>query len=605
MPAPSQPPDPAPTPSRGRGRSLRRFLGRDSRDHLWSFLDFLDARPARKKLLLIGIPILALAAGLGVWGYERWARTNAIRIARQWLQAGRLDRASDAVRDALAAEPGLPDSWRVASELAWREGNKATAVDYAKKAAAVSRYQNEEVLAWAEAAILSDDLPGAQEALACLDPAAVARSARALRLKGEIARRQLRFGDARDDFRGALELDTKAGVPSVAIDEVPLGISDLQEPGDAGRADGQAILTKWAPDPDWGAAALRALLNDAVVHREAGPATRLAETLRAHPRCTLGDIPTCLQALQRFGPEHYEAALTALEKSSGANPTAASQLLGWLNQIGQPAEAARWGATLDPAMARKPPVAQGIAEALRATGRWADLQDWTAHVDWGAEVAFLGYAYGLAAARGRGDAPAADTALRNLESDGRRSPAHALFAGDSLYAWGFPDESARLLWLASERPDLALTALGTLARLYQMRRDAVGEYRAFSRLAEVLPADRGVANNYAYFAAVTDLGSQTRVKQIAADNFDHEPENIYYRSTYAFVLAWSGQGAEAMKVIEPVARDWAKSPAIAFAYGAALTAVGRAPEARPVFESLNPRTLSPQEIGWIRTALRK
>jgi predicted Zn-dependent protease len=604
MPTPSEPPDPQSPSTKEAARSLRRFMARDSREHLWALLDFLDARPAMKRTLLIGLPALVIAAGLGVLGYQRWARTNAIRIAQQWLDAGRLDRAGAAIQDALRNEPDLPASWRLASELAWKGGNRAASVDYAKRAAEVSRYQADYVLSWAEASILSDDTAQAREAESYLDPASGRSSPRALRLAGEIARRGGLFADARDQFQAALDEDTKAGSQSPALDEVPLGIVCLQTGSAGDRARGNALLAKWAPDPSWGVDALRALLADAVAHGERGATARWADALQMNPRCTLGDIPVCLKALAGSDTERYRAMLAQIEEKSRSSPTQAAQLLGWLNQIGQGAEAIRWGGSLDPATARKPPVAPGIAEALRAAGRWADLQSWVDQGDWGKDVGFLGWAYGMVAARQLGDGHKADSLWQSLLADGRLYPAHALFVGDALVEWGFPREAADLLWEAADRPDLAYQALGSLARLYQVQHDAAGQFRAFSRLSAMRPANRGIANNLAYFAALTDLGSQTHIERIAEDNFNSEPGNVAYRSTYAFVLVWSGQASKAMSVLEPVSRDWRKSPAVAFAYGAALASLGRKSEAREAFDSLDPRNLGPQEQDWIRAALR-
>ena len=118
------------------------------------------------------------------------------------------------------------------------------------------------------------------------------------------------------------------------------------------------------------------------------------------------------------------------------------------------------------------------------------------------------------------------------------------------------------------------------------------------------PADRRIANNLAYFAAVTDLGSQALIRRIAEDNFTHEPGNVYYRSTYALVLVWSGEASRAMSVLEPVSRNWKDTPAVAFAYGATLAGLGRKSEAKEVFDSLKPGDLGPQEIEWIRSTLR-
>jgi len=582
---------------------VRRFMGRSTRENLWAFLDLLDARPGLKRALLIGVPALVVIAGFGIWGYERWTRTNSILIARQWLDAGRLDRAGVAVRDALATAPDVPAPWRLASELAWRKGNRSESVDYAQKAAAIGAYQTDDVLSWAEASILSDDVQQAKEAEAFLDPEAARGSARAQRLAGEIARHDQRYSEARDRFQAALKIDAGSGTPSAAIDEIPLGIVSLQTGADDDRTRGQVLLAKWATDPNWGVEALRALLADAVAHKDRAATSRWADALRVHPRCTLGDVPVCLKALAESNSDLYQAVLAPLEEKSRQNPTAAAQLLGWLTQIGQAAEALRWGESLDPEVARKPPIAPGIAEALRTTHAWADLQAWVDKADWGPDVGFLGWAYAMIAARELGDGPKSDAYWQSLLTNGHASPAHALFAGESLYAWGYPKESAELLWAAAERPDLAFQALGSLARLYQEQRDAVGQYRAFSRLNAMRPDDRKIANNLAYFAALTDLGSQVQIERIAADNYSHEPGNLVYRSTYAFVLVWEGQASRAMKLLDPVSREWRNSPALAFAYGATLASLGRGQEAKQVFGAFNPRDLDPREIEWIRTAL--
>jgi len=604
MPKPADLPDPqSDSPKRASGW-LRRMLSRGARENLWALLDALDARPALKRSLIIGVPALLVLSGLGVWGYQHWARTNAIRIARQWLDAGRLDRAGAAVQDALSAEPDLPVSWSLASELAWRKGNRPASVEYARKAAAVGNYQAADVLAWAEASVLADDMEQAGQAMGHIDAATAAESPRALRLSGEIARRGHQFEEARDRFQAALRLDAGAGAGPLATDEVPLGIVCLQTGSPVDRKRGQALLAKWAPDLNWGTEALRALLADAVAHGDRAATAHWAQALSQHPRCTLGDVPVCLKALADSDPAAFHSMLAALEEKSAPDPNKSAQLLGWLTEIDQGAEAVRWGESLEPSTSMKPPIAVGIAEALRATQRWADLQAWLDRGDWGRDLEFERWALGMVAARQLGDAARADALWESLLSDGRLNPAHALFAGEALYAWGYPKESAELLWVAADRAELAYQALGSLARLYQVERDAAGQYKAWSRLNAMQPSDRKIANNFAYYAALTDLGSQTKVGKIAQDNFEKEPDNAVYRSTLAFVLVWGGQATRALKLMEPLAGEWRKSPAVAFAYGAALAGVGRKPEAKEVFYSLNPRELSPRETEWIQNALR-
>jgi tetratricopeptide (TPR) repeat protein len=579
-------------------------MARDSREHLWAFLDVLDARPGLKKALQVGLPSLLLVAGLAFWGYRHWSQTNSLRIARQWLNAGRLDRAAAAVQSALEVKPELPESWALASELAWRKGNHAVAVGYARKAAVVSSYRPDEVIAWAEASILSDDVDQAQEALGFLNSTTAHGSPRALRVSGELARRSGQFAVARDDFQAALAADRAAGVQDVAADEVPLGIVCLQTGSSDDRGRGQSLLGRWAPDDRWGVAALRALLADAQAHVDRKATAHWAGDLRGHPRCTLGDIPTCLRALSDSDPSSFGDMLAQLEAKGRSNPAQAAQLMGWLTEAGQGDEAIRWSGSLDPNGVRRPPVALGVAEALRTRSRWPELKTWVERCEWGTELGFIGWAYGFVASRQLGDEGGALSYWNSLSAHARLSPAHALFAGDSLYAWGYPKEASELLWIAAERPDQSYMALGTLARLYQVQRDALGQYKAFSRLNGLRPADRNIANNFAYFGALTDQGSQERIRRLAEENFSHEPGSLAYRATYAFVLVWSGQASRAMALLEPVAHDWRKSPAVAFAYGATLANLGRKSEAKEVLDSLDPRGMSIQEADWIRTALQ-
>ena len=156
-----------------------------------------------------------------------------------------------------------------------------------------------------------------------------------------------------------------------------------------------------------------------------------------------------------------------------------------------------------------------------------------------------------------------------------------------------------------ENSNFAVQALGTLARIYQSRGDADGQFRAFSRLAWLRPDDRDIANNLAYFAAVTGQANRTMVARIAKDNFESQPDNVTYRSTWAFVLCNLARPKEAMDVLQPVVSGWKTSRPIAWAYVAALAGIGQREEARKVLRTspIDPRLLSAQEINWMRAAL--
>jgi len=139
-------------------------------------------------------------------------------------------------------------------------------------------------------------------------------------LLGELARRQSRLEVAIPHFEAALKIDGPG-----AIDELPLGLCLTAQNDAAQRLRGLGLLEKWSGDPEWGATALRFLLEDAV-HRDARPAMlKWAVALRVHPRCTFGDVPRCLQALAAVDESKFEEELLRLEQAHRASPEASAQ----------------------------------------------------------------------------------------------------------------------------------------------------------------------------------------------------------------------------------------------------------------------------------------
>ena len=581
-----------------RWRRLKAWWGGfDLRDQWWRLLDLFEARRGLRRLVYGVLAVAIALTALRVWVYPWWTRRNALSIARQWIDAGRLDNAAQAVQDALTAAPGRPEPWRLAGELARLRGRKAEAMDDARQAATLGAGDPELVMEWAAAALLADQNEEAGRALAGLSPATSAESAYAQRLLGEVARRQGALTAAKNHFETALSLDG-----SQAIDEVPLGLILLNATDAARRQRGLDLLTKWTTDAEWGAEALRALLGDSINRDDRPGMLRWAPALRAHPRCTLGDIPNCLLALSRADERPFASAVAALEKDYAASPESAAQLVGWLNQIGHADEAVRWLTTLPLQGTPRPPLAVVGAEALRQTGSWRELREWTRQGDWG-DVEFLRWAYAMEAARAMGDHAQTDELWRTLRNHAATNNVHALFAGSTLFTWGRVEEAEALWWAAAEQtgPN-AITALGTLARHYQVRRDAEGQYRAFRKLHYLHPQDADATNNFVFFAALTKNGG-SQVEQLARENLARNPQNRTYLATCAFVCSAQGRNDEALALLQPVVSETAQSPTLAFAYGLALAGTGKKAEARALLGKLDPATQTTREAELIKNAL--
>ena len=581
------------------GRWGRRLSGIDLRERWWSVLDFLEARRRLRWTLYGVLAFLVLAGSLGMWSYYWWRDRNAISMARQWLAAGRLDHAGEAVQQALSAAPERPEAWAVAADFALRTGKKGEAVAYARQAALLDPGNPERALVWAADATLADLPEEAAKALAAIPASALENSAYGQRIAGELARRKGDLASARTHFETACRLDGP-----LAIDEVPLGTVLLDAADPADRQHGRALLEKWTGSPDWGTQALRTLLADALRRDDRPAMLKWAEALRNRPDCTAGDMPDCLLALSKTDEARFAQTLAAVEKSYAAtSPSAAADFIGWLNRIGRSADAVQWAQTLPRDAARRPPVAVALAEALRLSARWTELDAWTRDADWKeGNLEFMRWLYALEAARRLGQDDRATELWHTLHDHALVNAVHAMFAADTLYIWGRHDDALSLLWIAADQPGVGMQALGTLARYYQLQRDAEGQYRVFRKLRALRPQDADIGNNFAFFAALTG-NEENLAEAVARANHERHPDNLTYLSTYAFVLHVMDRDAEALVLLKPVAAGWKTSPALALAYGLALAGSGQKAEARTVLMTLDPGDGTTQEAVLVKSAL--
>jgi hypothetical protein len=581
------------------GRWRSRLATFDLRDRWWNLLNFVEARRRLRWTIYGVLAALVIFGSLGTWFYSWWRDRNAISVARQWLAAGRLDIAAEAVKEALTVAPERPEAWAVAADFAVRAGKITYAVPYARHAAMLDPGNWDRALVWAADAVLADLPNEANKALATIPAVALENSSYGQRIVGELARQKGDLASARAHFESACRLDGP-----LAIDEVPLGIVLLSASDPADRQRGSTLLEKWTADREWGAQTLRILLADALRHDDRAAMLKWADTLRIRPDCAVGDMPNCLLALSKADEVHFASALASLEKSyATTSPDNASVFIGWLNQIGRSDEALRWAQTLPREAAHRPPVAVAVAEALRQSGKWTGLDTWTKDGDWKhGDLEFLRWLYALEAARKLGQTARAGKLWHTLQDHAQLNGVHAVFAADTLYGWGWYDDAVSLLWLAADKPGVAMQALGTLARHYQMQRDAVGQYRAFKRLYTLRPEDADIANNFAFFAAVIG-NDDALIGRIVRTNHDRFPDNLNYLATYAFVLHVQNRDTDALALLKPVVSEWKNSTALAFAYGLALAGADQKAGARPVLSTINPATLTTQEADLIKSAL--
>ena len=577
---------------------LKRKAAFDLREQWWRLLDLIEAKHKLRRTIYAAVGAGILITLAIVWIYPWWNQRNVISIARGWLAAGRLDHAAEAVHEALEIAPEQSESWQVAASLARLGGNKSRAVDCSRHAASLMQGNADLILQWAADALLDNQLEETERALATLPNTSLAASPYAQRMLGEIARRRGEFSTARAHFEPALRLDGP-----LPIDEVPLGTILLNAHDETDRKRGLDLLGKWTASVEWGANVLRTLLADALIHDDRPAMLHWADTLRAHPRCTLGDIPNCLLALSKTDKTRFAEVLAIMEKNHAVDSGNIALLLSWLNQIGRSGEAIAWVKKLPPTLTKALPAAVSIAESLRQLADWSALLAWTRDADWGTDLESLRLAYTLQAARQLNQTSLAQELWKTLQSRATSDGGRTIFTADTLYSWGLWDNAVTLLWAIADQPEIAIQALGTLARHYQVERDATGQCRVFRRLHSLRADDPSIANNYAFFATLT--GDDLRAgEQIAVENFKKFPDSIAYRATYALVLCTQNRATEALEILKPVADHWKNSPVITLPYGLALAGTQQKAEARTVLATLSPDTLTKEETSLIKQAMR-
>lgn len=595
---PASPSEPPTAPARADwGKRLAAWRAMPPRELWWELLDAWDDH-RRLRRVVYGIAVGAALTGIAsVWVYPWWRERSTVRIAREWLETGRLDYAAAEVRRALISHPMLPEVWRLAAELERRAGRHDLAADRSARASDLAPGDATVALEWATDALRADRPEFARRAIARLTPETRDASAPAQRLLGELARRA---GD-RDGALSRYATARRLAGPG-PLDEIPIGRLLLLSPDAAEKQRGRELLARFTADPDWGAVALRALLGDALANGTPAERLRLADALREHPRCAVEDMPVCLRQLAVGDPERFAEVLAKLEQTRTRDPDLALGLVGWLNQIDRPRDALRWLASLEPAVAASPALRVAWAESFRLAGDWPGLTAHTEFGDWGEEYEFLRQAYAVEAARRRGDETRRAQLWQFLRAKLATNGVHAHYAAGALYLWGMTGEAVELAEGASTDPRVAVPALGFLARHYQTQRDALGQYRVFRRLHALRPDDAEIANNLAYFAALTGENSSL-AEALARKNLVARPGDAKRVATYAFVLALQGRSPEALALIEPLRANGADDPGLALAYGLALARERRRAEARVVLAPLLDRAQTEREAELIRAVL--
>jgi hypothetical protein len=161
-------------------------------------------------------------------------------------------------------------------------------------------------------------------------------------------------------------------------------------------------------------------------------------------------------------------------------------------------------------------------------------------------------------------------------------------------AWGWDAESSEMLWKVGQGTSDQMWALKLLYEKYQTAQSAVNLLQVATRIHEVEPANRDMANNVAFLSMLLETNVPEALK-IAAELHKAEPQHPDYLSTYSFSLHQQGQTQAAVDLMKTLGPEKLKEPGIAAYYALFLAASGATQEAATYFEFAKDAKLLPEE----------
>lgn len=314
--------------------------------------------------IIVGVIFGGHAAYRGVmnfWGGRLAANAAALMKDEKW------DSAAREVGDALRSAPDDPQVLRISAEfLRKTNGDPEMARFFLQKLQDSHQATSEDSIHLGEALIMSGDVPRARKVYNDL-PTAEKQKRKGLELLAKILDDEGQKPLAMSTLRQSLL--TEPDNPECIL---RLAMLDLDQPFNETRRQAQETIWKLAQKQD--ETALQAIGFLATSKDiAAGEASELVKTVNAHPKAEDRHRYVVLSAYMRLFPTRRNEVLDAeCAKQKGKDIDALVHLLHWLTEERQPERIL--GLVPKSLVLKSADAFPAYAEALLATGKWADLK---------------------------------------------------------------------------------------------------------------------------------------------------------------------------------------------------------------------------------------
>jgi predicted Zn-dependent protease len=386
-----------------------------------------------------------------------------------------------------------------------------------------------------------------------------------------------RMTEAETHFEAACQL-----VPTNRLFQLNLAVIRLSLTNTTDADDARARLKQFSTDTTLALPALRSLIADRLLQRDASGALVYSTQLLANAQATLNDRLQNLGILKQLQSPALAAQLNALQRDAATNSVMAAQTASWMAANGFLSETVSWLKTLPAKIQTQTPVRLAFVDCYLNTTNWQGLRNLTSSGDWG-EMDFLRLAFSSHAWSELGEPLVADGHWRSAVSEAGERMGALTALLELANRWQLPRAREDLLWRILRRFPDARWAQDSLERLYFDAGNTAGLYQLYTKQLPRSPQNVALKNNLAATALLLKT-NLTQACQWAAEVYAQNPGDPHTASTYAFALHLQGRNQEGLAVLQKLKPPQLEERSVAFYYGVLLSATGKASEAAPYLQ---------------------
>jgi predicted Zn-dependent protease len=550
------------------------YIRHVDRYHAWNetyyrFWTWLVATVA----ILIVLAALAGTCRIGLRHYRHYQEKRWMKEAQAFLARDDYREAALSAKKALTLNPNNVPACRIMAGLADRANSPVT-LDWLRRIVQNEpTVENKLILASAALKYQPPPFPLTAQILNELAPIATNTAGYQV-VAGSLAMQTHHLDEAEARYAAATALEPTNGLLHMSLAALRLGSTNKTE-----QVQSRAILEKMRADEDIGPLALRVLVADRLLHKDAAAARVYSSQLLASPQATLADRLQNLAILRQVKSDEFNDRLQTLQEKVATNAPAAQAVAAWMQANGLVAESLDWLTGLPNPLLDQRPIQMALAQGYLQNRQWAALLNTAAQGNWG-DLEFLRLALVYRAWSQLGSAGLANTswnAALGAAAGHRAALTQLLQLAES---WRLQQkQEAVLLQMVQDFPE-ENRARQELERLYFKSGNTLGLHQLYDILNTHFPDETAYQNDLACTALLLKM-DVPKARRTAAELYAKNPGRPDVASTYAFALHLQGRDKQGLAVLQKLPPAELAQPSVALYYGVLLAAVGKSDEALP------------------------